>query len=134
MSHLGGHWNITHTDEGVLKHLIKQYNITSVIDIGCGPGEMKSVCLKHGIEWTGVDGSNKVKDQVTLIDFEKDSLIDDNSFVLAWSIEFLGHVFEKYQDNYMKCFQKAKYVFCTAAPPGKRGHHHCRNKILDWCI
>lgn len=131
MSHLGGHCNITHTDEGVLKYLIQQYNISSVIDIGCGPGGMKSVCSKHGIEWTGVDGDKKVKDKVThLIDFEKDTLRDEVSFDLAWSIEFLEHVFEKYQDNYMKCFQKAKYVFCTAAPPGKPGHHHvnCRDK------
>lgn len=109
----------------MLLYLIKHYNISSVFDIGCGPGGMKSVCSKHGIEWTGVDGDTKVQDKLThLIDFEKETLVDDSSFDLAWSIEFLEHVFEKYQDNYMKCFQKAKYVFCTAAPPGKGGHHH----------
>jgi len=131
MAHLGGHCNITHTDEGVLTYLIERYNIGNVIDIGCGPGGMKNVCSKHGVKWTGIDGDEKVKALVThLIDFEKETLRDDSSFDLAWSVEFLEHVFEKYQDNYMRCFQKAKYVFCTAALPGKPGHHHvnCRNK------
>lgn len=131
MAHLGGHCNMTHTDEGVLTYLIERYNIGNVIDIGCGPGGMKNVCSKHGVKWTGVDGDENVKALVThLIDFEKETLRDDSSFDLAWSVEFLEHVFEKYQDNYMRCFQKAKYVFCTAALPGKPGHHHvnCRDK------
>ena len=43
---------------------------------------------------------------------------------MGWSVEFLEHVEEKYQDFYMQAFAKCKYVVCTAAGPGAPGHHH----------
>jgi len=49
---------------------------------------------------------------------------------LAWCIEFLEHVEERYIDNYMNVFTSCKYAICTAAPPAKTGHHHvnCQTK------
>jgi cyclopropane fatty-acyl-phospholipid synthase-like methyltransferase len=131
MGHLGGHCNTTHCDDGVLKYLKNKFQIKSMLDIGCGPGGMRNACTQNDIEWTGIDGDPHVKNRVThFIDFQTGTMESLETFDLAWSIEFLEHVFEEYQDNYMKCFEKAKYVFCTAAPPGKPGHHHvnCRDK------
>jgi len=36
-NHLGGHFNRTHLDEGSLLFIIKEFNIKSFLDIGCGP-------------------------------------------------------------------------------------------------
>lgn len=133
--YLGGHRYMTHTDDGVLTFLSNKFNIKSVIDIGCGPGGMKTFCSDKGISWTGVDGDKCVEEYITyLVDFKNETLITSDTYDLAWSVEFLEHVYEEYQTNYMKCFEKAKYVFCTAAPPGKPGHHHVNCRTIEYWI
>jgi hypothetical protein len=37
-------------------------------------------------------------------------------------------------DNYMQVFSKAKYVCCTAAPPGTGGHHHVNEQDTEYWI
>ncbi|MBN1569337.1 MAG: methyltransferase domain-containing protein [Acidobacteria bacterium] len=134
--HLGGHMDVTHIDEQVLDALIERFRIRSMIDIGCGPGGMVKLALKKGLRAVGVDGDPRIRElsglgEASLIihDFAKGPLQIDEQFDLAWSVEFLEHVDEIYQSNYMNAFRKAKYAFCTAAPPGKPGYHHvnCRD-------
>ena len=55
-SHLGGHLNKTHTDEAIINFIKYEYDIKSMIDIGCGPGGMSIVCKESNIDWFGVDG------------------------------------------------------------------------------
>ena len=43
---------------------------------------------------------------------------------LIWSVEFLEHVEERYIPNFMPLFTMARRAVVTAAPPGKKGHHH----------
>jgi hypothetical protein len=38
--HLGGHLNKTHVDEGALDFLIENFDIATMLDIGCGTGGM----------------------------------------------------------------------------------------------
>lgn len=131
MSHLGGHANVTHTDAGVLDFLRSKFEIATMYDIGCGPGGMEEVAAERGIDWRGVDGDPAVaKPKTHIHDFTKGPVKSVPTVDLVWSIEFLEHVEEKYQDNYMQCFKAAPLVFCTAAPPGKPGHHHvnCRTQ------
>lgn len=132
--HLGGHLNKTCIDEPVLKYLKEMYGIKSMIDIGCGPGGMKEIASQHNIKWTGVDGDPTVKqDAVHIHDYTKGSFtFADKTFDLAWSVEFLEHVEEKYIPNYMKTFQLADMCVVTAAPPGTPGHHHVNCKGLDY--
>ena len=132
--HLGGHLNITHVDKGVLQYLKNTYNISTMCDVGCGPGGMESIAHKLNITWRGIDGdANVKKNNITICDFEKGT-VDIDNVDLAWSVEFLEHVYEKYMDNYMNIFKKAKYVFCTAAPPGKPGHHHVNCRTSEYWI
>mgnify|MGYP003138270832 FL=1 len=42
-SHLGGHLNRTNLDRPLLKHLKKNHNINSMLDIGCGTGGIKNI-------------------------------------------------------------------------------------------
>ena len=127
-SHLGGHLNKTHNDRGTLTFLINEYKIKSFLDIGCGPGGMVALATMRGLDAVGIDGDwevEKEKDALILIhDFTTGPTTIGGSFDLGWSVEFLEHVDEQYQDNYMQAFAKCKYVVCTAAGPGAPGHHH----------
>lgn len=134
-AHLGGHQNKTCIDESILKYLKEMYDIKSMIDIGCGPGGMKEIAYQHNIKWTGIDGDPTVEQEAVYIhDYTKGSFdfSENKTFDLAWSVEFLEHVEEKYIPNYMKTFQLADMCVVTAAPPGTPGHHHVNCKGLDY--
>ncbi|MBT7350588.1 methyltransferase domain-containing protein [candidate division WWE3 bacterium] len=135
--HLGGHCNQTHTDLKTLTYLRDKYNIKTMIDVGCGPGDMVTVANENGVKARGIDGDHTLKDvwdskgiDIMLHDFVTGNPVIDDEFDLAWSVEFLEHVDEEYQESYMSVFRKCKYVVCTAAPPGAPGHHHvnCRDE------
>lgn len=112
-----------------MSFLIKEYNIKSFLDIGCGPGGMVALAQMRGLEAVGIDGDWEVPKEpdtnIIIHDFTTGPCFTSkNEFDLGWSVEFLEHVDEKYQDNYMQAFARCKYVVCTAAPPGYPGHHH----------
>ena len=137
--HLGGHMNKVHTDRSTLTYLTKKYNIKTMVDVGCGPGDMVMIANDKGINSIGIDGDHTLVEHwkalklpILLHDFTKSSptMSSYAGWDLAWSVEFLEHVEEKYIDNFMDVFKKCQYIVCTAAPPGHAGHHHvnCRTK------
>ena len=127
-SHLGGHLNKTHNDRGSLTFLINEYKIKSFLDIGCGPGGMVALANMRGLDALGIDGDWLVEKEreakILIHDFTTGPAPIYSGFDLGWSVEFLEHVEEKYQDFYMQAFAKCKYVLATAAGPGHAGHHH----------
>ena len=124
----------THNDRGTLTFIINQYNIKTFLDIGCGPGGMVELAQMRGLDAVGVDGDwtvERPKDvRVMIHDYTVGPTQWTRQFDLGWSVEFLEHVEEKYQDNYMQDFARCKYVVTTAAPPNYPGHHHvnCREQ------
>jgi hypothetical protein len=112
-----------------LAFLVSEYGIKSFLDVGCGPGGMVALASMRGLDAMGIDGDWEVpkeKDTFILIhDFTTGPCLTTKAeFDLGWSVEFLEHVEEAYQDNYMQAFALCKYVVATAAPPGYPGHHH----------
>lgn len=134
--HLGGHQNVTNVDTQILPYLVSKYGIKTMVDIGCGPGGMKSIAEVLNISWTGVDGdfTLKNKEKIIIHDFSVAKLNLNRHFDLAWSSEFLEHVDEKYVDNYMPLFASARIVVATAALPGTPGHHHVNCRDLNYWI
>ena len=136
--HLGGHKNKTHLDEGSLNFMKKLFNVKTMLDIGCGPAGMVKLAREKGIEAYGIDGDFSVErpdvetDWITIHDYEKGPSPVDKSFDLIWSCEFVEHVWEDYQENYMKDFQKGNFIVMTYAPPGKAGHHHVNCNTEDY--
>jgi cyclopropane fatty-acyl-phospholipid synthase-like methyltransferase len=133
--YLGGHNWITHTDQGALKYIIDAFDIKSMLDIGCGPGDQIRIAKEFGIDAEGVDGDIRlIKENSDIIinpcDYTKETYIPRKAFDLVWSTEFVEHVREEFVDNFMRTFSVGKYVFITYAPEGKAGNHHvnCRNK------
>lgn len=118
-SHLGGHLYVTHLDIANLEYLKNKYNIKTMIDIGCGPGDMIREAKKLGIDAEGIDGDFTLDFSdipVVLNDFTKCSFNFNKTFDLAWSVEFVEHVPKEYIDNYMSVFKEAKYVLMTHSP------------------
>jgi len=128
--HLGGHMNKTHLDQGSLAFMQKNLNVKSMLDIGCGPGGMVKLANDMNINAHGIDGDYKVErpgvndNWITIHDYTTGSSNLDLKVDLVWSVEFVEHVDEEYQDNYMKDFQRGNFVIMTFAPPGTKGHHH----------
>lgn len=106
-----------------------EYNIKSVIDVGCGMGYAIGEMLKFA-ECVGIDGSTYVQYHskwsglIELFDFSIAKYLPTRTFDLAWSSEFLEHVEEKYIENYIEIFKNSQYAAITYADIGQDGHHH----------
>jgi SAM-dependent methyltransferase len=132
--HLGGHAGRTHIDEGTLRCLQGRLpTLRSMLDIGCGPGGMENVASRLGIRWTGVDGDARVEPTFCW-DFTSGTFDHSFSYDLAWSVEFVEHVEERFLPNCLKAFQLCDHVFMTHAPPGKHGHHHVNCRSHDYWL
>ncbi len=135
--HLGGHFGKTILDEGALVFLKEQFAVASMIDVGCGPGGQVELARKLGIEAFGIDGDytlKRKKSHYFLHDFTTGVFPCKRRFDLAWCVEFLEHVEEKYQPFYMDILQHANRVACTSAPPGWEGFHHVNCREQDYWI
>ena len=136
--HLGGHNNKTHIDIGALTWLQSNFNIKTFLDIGCGPGGMVQAAEKLGVSSYGIDGDYTLErynpNKFLIHDFTKGPAPLTSKYDIGWSVEFLEHVYEQYQDNYMQDFIKGKYALITFAPPGKPGHHHVNCKNPEYWI
>ena len=137
--HLGGHCNQTHVDKTNFLYLKYKYDIKSMIDVGCGPGGMVALGNSELVTSFGIDGDFTLPERNNIVvhDFTKGVCTDqrvNRQFDLGWSVEFLEHVEEQYVDNFMREFEKCKYVFCTAAPPNATGYHHVNCKSLEYWI
>jgi hypothetical protein len=132
MSHLGGHFNFTAMIRTTFDFIVEKYKIQSMLDIGCGPAGMVEYANYKKIYSIGIDGDKDLpkKDYVLIHDFTEGIFNLSENFDLVYSTEFLEHVEEKYVSNFMPLFQKGKYIFVSAAPPGQGGHHHvnCQSK------
>ena len=132
--HLGGGEGRCWIDEGSLDWAINKFNIKSMIDVGCGQACQVELARSKGLEAIGVEGDPRVlKDDLQIhFDFTEGVFQPPKQYDLAWSVEFLEHVYEKYIPNYMPAFQSAKYVIATHALPGKPGNHHVNCQIPEY--
>jgi hypothetical protein len=133
-SHLGGHDNISNTDIGAFEYVKKRFNITSMIDIGCGIGEQVDYAATSGIDVLGVDGDytiSRSSNNFLICDLTRETPSLLKEYDLAWSVEFVEHLYEEFIPLYMPLFQSAKYVCMTHAVPGQKGTHHvnCRTSV-----
>jgi len=137
--HLGGHKGKTHLDHGALIYLKKQFKIKTMLDIGCGPAGMVKLAHDNNIDAYGIDGDYNVEKDVdpaliTIHDYTKGPSPFNLEVDLVWSVEFLEHVYEEYQEHYMQDFARGQYALITFAPPGKKGHHHVNCNTNDYWI
>ncbi len=124
-------------DDTVLRYILDNFHPASMIDIGCGRGKQVESARKMGINAIGVDGSPILpiydKPYFFLHDYTKGKM-DFGEFDLAWSVEFLEHVYEKYMPNFLNTFAQCKSILCTHAVPSQPGTHHVNCQTDEYWI
>jgi hypothetical protein len=133
-AHLGGHYNRTAMPITTFDFMVDRFNIKTIIDVGCGPAGMTLYGNYKGVHMLGIDGDTSIpaRDYIHFHDYTHGPLELDQTFDLAWSTEFVEHVYDTYIPNFMPSYQKAKYVYCSAAPPGQGGYHHVNEQPLEY--
>lgn len=138
--HLGGSLNTTNPwgDPGtwgpeIWNKIIKDYNIKSVLDIGCGKGYSTKYFADKGLISVGIEGGvntvyNSIYNNIIRHDYTKGTT-NVGEYDLIWCCEFVEHVEEKYLNNFLTDFKKGKYIAITYADKDQPGHHHvnCQN-------
>lgn len=141
--HLGGWWSakVPWGDPGtwgpeIWNKIIREYNIESVADIGCGLAASTSYFAKKNLYAVGVEGGRNAinnslfEGHIILNDYTISSAFqDDEEFDLIWCCEFVQHVEEKFVDNFLKDFKHAKYIAMTYE--GTESQHHRVNVKTD---
>lgn len=120
--------------------LIKDFEIKSVIDVGCGEGHAAKYFHDKGCTVFAIDGSKKVLenaviDNIIINDYTKgklESWIKDVD--LVWCCEFVEHVEEEFLANILDTFTRAGVVVMTHALPGQGGHHHVNEQEDEYWI
>lgn len=133
---LGGHMGRCHIDVGAIRFLRNYPDVSTVVDIGCGIGDMVKVMQALRMNAIGIDGdpSLDIYDQKSFFkhDFYEGVFADERIktviFDLGWCVEFLEHIHESMLQHVFPLFQQCRILVITAAPPGTPGHHHvnCR--------
>jgi len=121
----------------VAKEVITRYQITSMIDFGCGIGSFLEGGLDCGL--TRIIGLEinleAARDHMPyrvvphILNQDITEPVDIGKFDSAWSIEAAEHIKPEGTEQFIENLATAeRYIILTAAPPGQpgRGHINCR--------
>ncbi len=117
-----------------------QFDIRSVLDIGCGMGTNLSWFSEYGFEVLGVEGhpnavaQSLVPQRTVLHDFTKGPWRPEQKFDLCLCTEFAEHVEAVFEDNWMVAVDQCRYLLLAAAPPGQGGYHHVNEQPDEYWI
>ena len=116
--------------------LIKQFNITSMFDVGCGVGFSQKWFHDNNIDSMGLDceqmrAFHLIKDRFVAHDLTVESWFSGNQYSLVWCCEVAEHIKEKFSNNLIDTLAGncgRVLAFC-AASVGAGGIHHvnCQN-------
>lgn len=126
---------------GLFKHMIQEIGVHSFLDIGCGRGFSTSWFAFHGVDVMCAEGSHDAiertilpdpQNQLVEHDFSRGPWWPENTYDVAWSVEFLEHVNVQFHYNYIQAFRKAALIFVTSSVGN--GWHHVEVHKKEWWI
>jgi 2-polyprenyl-3-methyl-5-hydroxy-6-metoxy-1,4-benzoquinol methylase len=123
-AHLGGFtaYDGQGVSPAVWKHMITDYGVKSLMDVGCGKGISTLWFALHGVKVLCIEGSHDAVDktllpdpvsQVVEHDFSLGPYWPGKTYDALWCVEFLEHVGRNYQYNYIQAFRKAALIFVS---------------------
>jgi len=138
-THLGGHANITHIDYTLIDWVVREFSPKTALDIGCGPGGVVDLLNdEKNITCVGIDGDYTLRrdnpGRFVVHDYTKGKIDTGKIWDWGYSCEFLEHVDEKFQDNYMDSFRQCRIVTCTFATKDMPGYHHVNLRDQEYWV
>jgi len=117
--------------------LIKEFNVKSVLDVGCGEGQSLDYFVSRGCVGIGIEGLkenlNKSKNNIILQDLTAGPVIISN-IDLVWCCELVEHIPEWFVPNLVKTLTNGRIIAMTHADIGQAGHHHVNCKPSSYWI
>lgn len=119
--------------------MMEDFNVKSMIDVGCGEGHSSLYFKNKGVDVLAIDGSRLVLEKsvfqpIIIHDYCTGPYIPQKEYDLVWCCEFVEHVEEQYASNFIETFKKAKCVVMTHAFPGQGGYHHVNEREPEYWI
>lgn len=121
--------------------VMKFFNPGSIIDIGCGRGELLVPFEKKSLKVLGVDGSRANRDYTFLkkTNFQffdlRNNFCPAQRYDLCLCLEVGEHIEEKYSCALIgSLVRSAPVIIFSAAPPGQYGVDHVNLKPPEWWI
>jgi SAM-dependent methyltransferase len=142
-AHLGGSWELadpyTFVDD-IWGYLLVEYDIRSVVDIGCGRGYAVKWFAEQGCKSLGIEGDpvaladTKAPGLVIEHDYTKGPYVLPEPYDLAISMEFVEHVEEKFEPNWLETVKGCKWLLMSYAKIGQGGDHHVNENTEEHWI
>ena len=142
--HLGGSYRggDVHTfTPDVWGYLLVEYDIRSVVDIGCGFGHNAKWFHDQGCEVLGIEGDPVAlagnvlpKDMLVAHDYTKGPYALPKPYDLAIATEFVEHVESQYEHNWLETVKGCQWFLMCHAVPQQGGHHHVNEQYADYWI
>jgi len=124
----------------IIPKLKKDFNIKSVLDVGCGGGSFLHGCVDEGLDVFGVDGNHVEsslqipKDKVKYVNLEE-PLDLKKKFDLCVSMEVAEHIDNKYANIFIDSIcNHSDNVLFSAAQIGQPGIRHINCQPLKYWI
>ena len=123
----------------IVPYILKNIEIKSVIDVGCGTGSWLYIFKRNGIvNILGLDShKNLSKLRISQEEFINQNLeneiIIDKFYDLAISLEVAEHINPKQSINFISDLCRlSDIILFSAATPGQGGENHINEKNLDY--
>jgi len=136
---LGGncrHGDPLSTTPALWSGLIDRFAPASMLDIGCGEGQVLSYFMRRGVIAHGIDGleqsQRSVRHPFAIHDLTKAAYYYPCD--LVYCVEVVEHIEERYLDYLLDTLANAPVVAMTHAQPGQPGHHHVNLKLESYWI
>jgi len=123
-------------DDGVFDYLLSEFNPSSIVDVGCGEGQLMEYFHYNEVQVHGIDGleynkdnaASDIKDRIVVHDYTNGPLhpIDVDMVI---SCEFVEHVHKRFMANFLPQFVYCETLVFTHAIEDQQGYHHvnCEN-------